>query len=260
MLFRTVHGPELALVCQYLALQERSVSREELRAQFLRIPHKGERASSLQHIDDALSFLDSAYLVQVGNDQQIRLAVEMDRPFSLLVLYQLRRLCKRELPSKHPLDPLYWHLLEACFILPGRLYVPDLHRRVNQEQQIIEQGGLSKEKVRAWQRVMTFLGVGQRVQGGFQCVYRPDLIKDILANWRDGRGYLQDFLENHMAIYLPFETAKGELSASLTSTMAFLAVNGDIELSMRHDSPAKAYGGDRRWRFLATKQEFIPHA
>lgn len=245
MLFRTVYGIELPLIYQSIA--DGAYSHDAVRKLHLASYGELERVSS-QSVDDAISFLESAYLVQ-GN-QSLTAATLGKRSFRLALFQNLCRISSAEIPPKHPLDSLFLTILDQLFIQPDQLYLRDLHSAVNQLTSVTEVGGLSKEKVRAWQRVLTAFGIGQRIQSGYQCVYSPQLIEEILKLWSRREGNLQAFLERHFSRYLPYLTQSGGISQAISVPLNYLANQGKITLEQRQDSPARSYFGEKRIKFI----------
>jgi hypothetical protein len=248
MLFRTVYGPELEAIYTYLAEANGSLSRQAIHQAFMPT-YQGERLASTQNIDDALSFLVAANLVEENGKFHITVDCS-DLPFRLLALRQLQRLTKGEIQAKHKVDPLYMLILDELFIKPDRLFVTDVHAEANQVREVKEVGGLSREKLQAWKRVMTFLGVGQRIGNGFQCAYVPDLLLSILDCWSEGNGLLQSFFETRLVNFLPFETLTGDLAQAVSQPLLYLAAQRKITLAPRQDSPSKSYFGEQRFRYI----------
>jgi hypothetical protein len=249
MLFRTVYGPELEAIYTYLATAGQPLSRENIHQAFMPTFRDG-RPASPQNVDDALSFLVAAHLIH--EDGSFCIPTDAGEcPFRLLVLRQLQYLTRGEIEARHPVDRLYILLLDELFIKPDRLFVADVHAEANKLRQVKEMGGLSKEKLQAWKRVMTFLGIGQRVDTGFQCAYTPDLLLAMLDSWSERTGLLQSFFESHLANFLPFETQTGALAQAVSLPVLYLAAQGELALSSRQDSPSKPYFGERRFRYIA---------
>lgn len=254
MLFRTVYGPELEAIHGYVAecnAEGTQPKREDIYNAFVVRRSDGELPST-QSIDDALVFLESAQMLEeVDGYRACTPAAEI--PFVIEVLRAMRRLERGEASPTHSLDPLYTLLLTELFIEPDRLFVADLHAEANQLQVVEESGGLSKEKIGAWKRVMTFLGVGRRLPSGFQCVYDPLLVRAILALWDRQEGTLQSFRENCFAPILPCIRADGGLAQAARSPLLYLMEQGEIDLFPLQDSPTRSYFGHRRYKGIAWK-------
>jgi hypothetical protein len=254
MLFRTVYGPELEAVYRYVP--ERNVEgiqpeREDVQAAFIARQPDGDLPST-QSIDDALAFLESALMLDEASGYCVS-AQASETSFAVQVLQGMRRLEMCESSPDHPLDPLYTLLLTELFIRPDRLFVADLHAEANQLRAAEEAGGLSKEKVGAWKRVMTFLGVGRRLPGGFQCAYSPSLVKSILAEWNRQEGTLQSFLEDCFALVLPYARVDGGMAQAVKAPLLHLIERGEVDLFSLQDSPTRSYFGRRRYKGIARK-------
>lgn len=245
MLFRTVSGIELPAV--YHAIEAGATSRELLRTQLLS-RYTDARVVSDQSIDDALSFLHSAHLIDEG--QLLRPIDLMERSFKLALLHNLHCLYLGVLLPRQPIDTLYWKILEEAFVKPNRLFVRDPHKTINKLSSVAELGGISVEKVRSWQRVMTFVGLGRRISRGFQCVYSLEITREILKAWKEQKGDLQSFLEQHVNQYLPCIASTGDIAQALAIPLSFLCEQGEIKLESRQDSPRKAYFGDLRIKYI----------
>ncbi len=249
MLFRTVYGPELESIYTFITQANPSPPRRIIQQAFLST-HRDTESTSTQGIDDALAFLLATQLVR--DDDGFRTTEPPDHlPFRLLVLRQLQRLSRHELEASHAVDPLYILILAELFIKPDRLFVADVHGEANKLLPVKEVGGLSKEKLQAWKRVMSYLGIGKRVGNGFQCAYEPSLLLDALDLWPDRVGPLQEFLEGHLTSFLPVVTRDGNLAQAVSQSLLRLAKQGEITLVSRQDSPVKPYFGDNRFRYVA---------
>ncbi len=208
-----------------------------------------ERPASAQNIDDALAFLAATSLIyENGNFFGASFASNLSP--DLLILRQMNRLARREIEAKHQLDPLYMMILDEVFIRPNRLFVDKMHIEVNKLRQVKAVGGLSREKVQAWNRVMAFLGVGKTVGSGFQCVYTPALLRTILHSWAEKSASLQSFFETHLAVFLPFETESKSVAHAVSEPLRYLAMRGEIALESRQDSPSRAYFGNQRFQYI----------
>lgn len=248
MLFRPVYGPELNAIWSYIA-QAAPVKRAQIYNTFLPT-RSDQKTPSKQNIDDALTFLQAAGLVHQDNSHFLASPRESEAPFRLLALARLQALAREERVPSHDTDVLYLQILDQLFIKPDRMYVANVHAEANSLRSITELGGLSQEKIRSWQRVMAFLGIGYRLSKGFQCVIRAELLLAVLRNWTQEAGFIQDFLEKHLVHYLPFQTETGDLASSLAQPLLELSSQGEVRLSARQDAPTKPYFGDRRLRYL----------
>lgn len=255
MLFRTVYGPELEAIYHYVVDCNAKGTRPaggDVQIAFIAHQPDGDLPSK-QSVDDALAFLESARMLEEMDGYHAREMASKAAPFAVQVLEAMRRLEKGAIPSIHAVDPLYTLLLTEVFIKPDRLFVTDLHGEANQLGAVQEAGGLSKEKIGAWKRVMTFLGVGRRLQGGFQCIYNPSLVRAILPHWNERQGTLQSFLEDCFARFLPYAKADGGLSQAVRAPLRYLAEHKVVDLFPLQDSPSRSYFGRCRYKGVAWK-------
>ncbi len=246
MLFRTVYGPELEAIYRFLAGEEIPLPRRTIRAAF--VPHSETAVPSTQNVDDALSFLQSARLVTEEDGCYRMAGAATPESFRITALRKLRSLELRRIDPLHPIDPLYMLILTELFIRPNRLFVADVHLEANNLRRVAEVGGLSREKLQSWKRVMEFLGLGRRMLDGFQCAVAPSLLLQILARRPRQGELLQHFFEEHLAFILPYRAAGGELAQAVQEPLQYLDANGLIALTARQDSPSKPYFGSRRAR------------
>jgi hypothetical protein len=252
MLFRTVYGPELEAIYRFIVREDGPCSRQAIRTAFT--PKYTEiKTVSYQNVDDALSFLESALLIEASEGDYKALDPIPNTSFRVKLLFQLRNLELGLIKSIHPLDPLYMLILTELFIHPDLLFITDIHREANQLRQVADAGGLSREKLQAWKRVMEFLGVGQRVLSGFRCAYSPSLFIEILNQWPKGKGTLQLFFEEFFDCILPFQRKNGDLAQATQVSLAYLNDQGLITLTPLQDSPTKPYFGERKLRYIARK-------
>ena len=211
MLFRPVYGPEIEVIYTFIKQNPTPVSRQVIYEACL--PQYGDkRILSSQSIDDALSFLLAAMLIEDRDGFRIRQSGVTEGSFRLTVIAQMQKLAQREVPPNHELDVQYFLLLQELFIKPDRLYVGDVHAEANKLRSVTELGGVSQEKIRSWKRVMAFLGIGRRVANGFQCVFDPSLLQEIIAAWQTREGFIQALLEGNFIEYLSFKTEADEVS------------------------------------------------
>lgn len=239
MLFRTVYGQELEVIYQVVRVSASGLHRQQIMSAFIPTSQQRTVETSPQNVEDALSFLISAYLLE-EQDGVIK-AVEIDLPFKLALLRNLRQLELGALAPKHPLDGLFMALLTDLFILPDMLFADNLHSQANSVANVKQQGGISKEKIQAWKRVMEYLGVGYRVQTGFMCVVHPTLIQKILTVMTGNSNTLQYFFEQVLARFLPYLNRSGDVGRAIRQPMIYLAQTGIISLTPLQDSPSKAY-------------------
>lgn len=247
MLFRTVYGTELAAIYTFIqqhTYEHGSISSSMIYDSFVASAY--ESLDEHHHIDDALSFLTSALLIQVEGNRVKSLGNVTN--FRLNLLENLRHLETGKVEPLHLLDPYYMYLLDEIFIKTGRQYVQDLHVEVNRLEPIQAVGGVSREKIHAWKRVMTSLGLGYRVFNGFLCVYSPDLLHSIIDIWVDESDTLQGFFDKHVEKYIPTLTRNGDLTPSLQSTLQHLSSEQVIDLYPLQDSPSRAFFDSRQYK------------
>ncbi len=253
MLFRPVFGPELEVVYALIAQSPKPVSRQELYRACLPY-YIDKRAVSPQSIDDALAFLVAAHMVQDWDGFCLKETETPEPSFRLNVLSHLQALAHRKTPPNHELDTLYLLLLQELFIEPDRLYISNVHAEANKLRLVSELGGVSQEKIRSWKRVMAFLGIGQRIGQGFQCVYSPALLQEILSTWNANEGFIQAFLESHFISYLPYQNQAGDLANAVAQPLWYLYQQGRILMRPYQDAPNKPYFGDQRLRYLVINE------
>lgn len=252
MLFRPVSGPELDVVYTFVAQNTEPVSRQAIYQACLPA-YKDKCAVSPQSIDDALSFLVAAFLLEDHDGFCLREPGRPTTSFQLTVIIRLQALAGRKITPNHELDSLYLLLLQELFIKPDQLYVSDVHTEANKLRPVAELGGLSQEKIRSWKRVMAYLGIGRRIGDGFQCVYSSTLLQEILSVWGRREGFIQDFLEEHLARYLPYQTQTGDLVHAVGQPLWYLHQQRNILMRPYQDAPNKLYFGEQRLRYLVYK-------
>jgi hypothetical protein len=232
MLFRTVYGPELEAIYRYVVKQNAQgiyPKRADVYAAF--IPRRvDDTFPPTQNVDDALAFLRSAWMVNNAEGGYHAREPMRGVSFAVQVLRALRCIEKGQVSPDHPVDPLYTLFLSELFIKPDRLFVQDVHAAANQLRSVQEVGGVSKEKIQTWKRVMEFLGVGRRIVGGFQCAYSPTFLEDCLGR------------------VLPYARTDGALSQAVSAPLIYLANQGLIEMFPLQDSPTRSYFGEHRYR------------
>jgi hypothetical protein len=250
MLFRTVYGPELEAIYRFIvAGQDLGRQRQDIYTAF--IPKRtDEIIPSTQSVDDALAFLKSARLIQETDG--FHAYQTPPEAFAVKLLRAMRKLEIGAEQPEHHIDPLYTLLLTELFIEPDRLFVKNLYAEANQLRQVREAGGLTKEKVQVWKRVMEFLGIGRRAFGGFLCAYMPDLMLAIINQWTEERGTLQSFFD-YLDQVLPCARSDGELARPVAASMLYLAEQGKIELFPLQDSPTRPYFGTLGYRWIARR-------
>ena len=251
MLFRLVYGPELEAIFKYIQKQNQQQvfpDKEEIYSAFVPSLSKDQPLVS-QNLEDALSFLSSAHLIVFENGWKI-ISQELSSviPFQLHVLMQLSRISHGQLDKIHILDPVYWMMISELFVIPDKTFINNLHQEANRLNFIRSNGGITKEKVQSWKRVMEYLGVGVRVQNGFLCTYSPRLISQILTLWNKDSGTLQEFIDDHFSRFLPISTHSGEIAKSASTPLLWLQQQGQLELFPLQDSPTRFYFSDKKIR------------
>jgi hypothetical protein len=252
MLFRPVYGPELEVIYSFIAQSQTPVSRQAIYQACLP-SYVDMRAVMTQSIDDALSFLVAALLVVDQGGFRLNESGERDASFRLTVIAHMQKLASGKAAPLHKLDALYFLLLQELFIKPDHLYISNVHAEANKLRPVAELGGISQEKIRSWKRVMTFLGLGQRLADGFQCVYTPGLLLEIIAAWPVKEGFIQDFLEGYLIHYLPCQTQAGDMPQAVEHPLQYLQSQQTVQLRAYQDASSKPYFGEQRWRYLVYK-------
>lgn len=253
MLFRPVYGPELEMIYSLIAYSKSRLLRKEIHEACLPEVTEGIKVSP-QGIDDGLIFLVSAGLIVDDGGFQLKETDVTNISFRLRLLNQMHRLANGQLSASHELDKVYWQLLDTLFVGPDRLFIADMHTAANSVRAVVEQGGVSQEKIRSWQRVMTFLGAGRRIAGGFQCTYDLTLVQEMVEAWPVAEGFIQDFLESHVAHYLPFQTQTGELPQALSFPLRQLNQQQNVSMRAYQDASTKLYFDQHRWRYMVRQE------
>ena len=254
MLFRTVYGIELETIYAYIfGCNKKNIqpSKIDLSRTFIPARQDGTYYSS-QNLDDAINFLKSAGLLIEQNGLFIA-EQQKSGPFPIVLLQALRNFELGYQPVNHPTDSIYLTLLTELYIKPNYIILPDLHAAANQLKVVQDIGGLGKEKLQAWTRVMEYLGIGRRMQGNFMCIYSPNLIVHLIKRWPNDTGTLQSFFEDYFHTLLPFSRSDGELSQSLIIPLKKLANRKIIELYQLQDSPTRPYFGHLKYKGITYK-------
>lgn len=243
MLFRTVYGAELPAIYAVIA-QAYTISKHTLYETMM-----GARwqSASTQAIDDALSFLQSAYLISLQGDTISLRPNRHELPFHFALFGRMVQLQNDEIPPHHHLDPYYFTLLDQLFILPDQLYIENLHDTINQLPFITNIGGMTEEKTRSWVRVLASLGLGNRLNRGFQVVYTPDILDTLLTFWSQDDGLLDQFIA-YATQYLPMLNKDRDIAQAIQIPLLHLQQNGIIDLIHQPDNPANAYFGTHRYQ------------
>ena len=107
MLFSTVYGPELQAIHSYVVdcnIQGFQPEREDIQGAFIARQSDGNLPST-QSVDDALAFLESARMLEVGDGYRACTRAD-EGPFAVQLLQKMRSLEKGEAAPDHPVDPL----------------------------------------------------------------------------------------------------------------------------------------------------------
>jgi len=231
MLFETVYGPELERtyrLIQRLTRQNKACTQAEV---YSRVVPNGQNGIT-KNAHDAITFLLSAKLLKNTNGTLTAVDTPLFRPG---LFGSLRRVQADD--ESHPLDRHFMGLIEELFIAPDRVFRVALHAAVNRRTEI----SISQEKVNAWMRVLEHLGLGRRAVGGFQCVYAPGLLREILSLHPSGTYELDTFLSKALAPYLPVHARHGDLATGVRVPLQSLVDAGDIKFLRYQDSPARRY-------------------
>lgn len=242
VLFRTVYGPELQAVYDFV----RKHGVVQLGLLFRWMVQQPVRGYEGTNLEEAISFLFDLGLLQRDHTRPDVLTAIPTRDLRLGILERLPVEGRPALRAQHPLDPWFRRLLAACFVLPNRPYVPRLHRTANELQL---PAPLSEEKVNAWRRVMEFLGCGFRVgDGGFVACYSTELIASLLSGWRT-EGPLEECLE-YLEQYVPARTSSGDMAESVAAPLRELERRGWVRMVPRADFAGRAFLADRRVKWI----------
>lgn len=255
MLFRTVYGPELEAIYEFIAQVNRdgkNPSRQDIHEALVPSQPDGDFCHT-QNVDDALAFLRSARMIQ--GEGAYLVTADGDGPFKIKLLRAIRRLELGQEAPEHLLDRLYMLILTELFISPNQLFMRDMHGAANRLRAISELGGISREKAQAWKRVMEYLGLGRRAFGGFLCVYSPRLIEEIVEQWPGERGTLQGFFEGYFDHILPYRRQDGDLADAVRLPLEHLARQGRLDFFSLQDSPSRPYFGEHRWKGIAKRSD-----
>lgn len=239
MLFKTVYGPELHTIFNFIATSG-PTEKDVLYDSFL--PVINGQLAPKTNLDDALSFLISANLV-FKNDFG-KYEVEPCKNFRLKLLANIRDIQLGKVPPRYPVDPWYLNLVDEIFVRPNRMLAFRLHQLTNATN-VSEV--LSEERVNAWRRVIEYLGVGSRMYSGFLCSYDPQLIWEIVSEWEQEEGALETLLEEQVGKYLPWKSKKGDISNALRIPLQILARENFIKLEKKQDSPYRGFLGGYKW-------------
>lgn len=243
MLFKTVYGPELQSITEFIA-KKSPVNKEKLYHTFIPLV-SGERGNTT-NLDDALSFLTSCHMIKRNNNGTYESNITTS-PFHIQFLASLRRIQQDQTCRMHPNDGWFFEIIDHLFIHPDEVIHFGLHKKINS---LLASEPFSEEKFNAWKRVLEFAGVGRRVYSGFLCTYHPDRVIEIIENWTEFEGPLQVFLEEHFNKFLPWQTKNGEMSRSLSIPLNHLHSQNIIRLSIKQDLPHRLYSGMQKSNWI----------
>lgn len=256
MLYRTVYGPELSAIYGMIIQRgDSGASRDEIERNFIPNVSPLESISS-QSLDDALAFLSAAHLIyQVSGLWKATDPAIDSTDFQLQTMFLLRQLQMGKLQCRHKADPTFMLLLEDLYAMPNKHIVHDLFVQSNRLEAVQAVGGLNREKLQGWRRVMCYLGLGIQLHGSF--LFAPDtqllmrLVK--LAGIREGS--LQDLVERHMCRFLPCIDSSGDLTSAVAHSFRHLHQVGYLALFTQQDTPSRPYMRERYRGFRVLNHE-----
>lgn len=243
MLFKTIYGPELKYIYEFIHTSG-PVEKDALYRSFLPIVN-GELGSRA-NLDDAVTFLAATGMI-TRTEFGKYVAKTPGNNFKLQLLLHLRSIQIGTQSPSHHMDPWYLGLIEKVFVFPNRLLTFRLHQMANS---IDAPEVFSEEKVNAWRRVMEYLGLGGRIASGFMSCYKPWLVREIIHLWEEDEGPVQLLLEEHLSDFLPWQSEGGDVSQTLRIPLLILAKEGLISLEQKQDLPYKSYLGDMSVKWI----------
>ena len=243
MLFKTIYGPELESIFNFIS-KHGPVKRELLYRAYL--PVVQGSLGNKTNLDDAITFLISSNLVQKDISETLQVKAKGEK-FKLLLLTNLRQIQEERSEAKSIMDAWFLNLLEILFIKPNQLVLFKLHQRFNDcgAPEII-----SEEKVNAWRRFMEYMGAGRRVFSGFYSLYSPGLLLELIKSWPEKEGPIQLFFEEQMGKYIPWQTSEGDAASAVTTGLTYLENNKLLTLTPRQDLPYRSYLGSRKIKWI----------
>lgn len=246
MLYRTVYGPELAAIWGMIAQRgQLGVTRDEVYETF--IPGYSPHTHVVtQTVDDALAFLSAAHLAYCSNGMWLVESPPIPTAdFRIRVLFQLRQVQAGTLPARHQADPTYTLLLEELFVKPRLHMVHDMMVQANRLDAVQLVGGLNREKLQGWRRVMCYLGLGVQVNGEFLFAPDADLVLSLICLAGQQQGSLQELVEGHLSKFIPCSDSTGDLTPAIEQCFESLQKAGYLELFTQQDAPSRPFGPAR---------------
>lgn len=245
LLFKTVYGAEIESIYFWLA-KYGPAEKKDLILSYSSISEGAQ--SSPATIDDTILFLLGAGIVGLNNNLYY---VNVEKQDSLSFKVELLKYLRSVSNERSELDSYFIGLIDILYVKPDVLFCNRLHRVINSLDLPMP---CSEEKVNAWKRVLEYLGLGFRGYGGLTVYYEPKLLMKIINKWGHSEGPLQDFLEEHLDLYLPWVNSQGDIANAVKLPLQHLENVGVIELSSKQDLPNKNYLGKRRIKWLARKE------
>lgn len=243
MLFKTVYGPELESIFEFLSFN--GAYEKEALYRFY-VPINEGQPGKEANMDDAIAFLLTAGVIERDETGKYR-AMPKQTSFRLFLLRNLRDIQLNRKEVNNRLDPWYLKLVDEEFVRSDRRIIFGLHQHFNA---LGPPEVMSEEKINAWKRVMEFIGIGTRLFGGFFCVYALDLVEELVEAWEEQQSSLQSFLEDGVAKYLPWQNQYEDIADALWLPLTELERQGLIKLEQRQDLPHRAYGGNRQVKWI----------
>lgn len=246
MLYRAVFGPELAAIFDMIVQRGHlGVTRGEVYETF--IPGYSLQAHvATQTVDDALAFLSAAHLAYCNNGMWLFESLPIPTSdFRIRTLFQLRQIQAGELPARHQADPTYMLLLEELFVKPRLHMVHDMMVQANRLDAVQLVGGLNREKLQGWRRVMCYLGMGVQVNGEFLFAPDADLVLQLICLAGQQQGSLQELVEGHLSKFVPCSDSTGDLAPAIEQCFESLQKAGCLKLFTQQDAPSRPFGSAR---------------
>lgn len=137
------------------------------------------------------------------------------------------------------------------FVKPNTLFIHDLHFETNNRFKSIS---ISQEKINAWKRIMEYLGLGYRYNGGFYALPQYKLIKHLINYIGDWEGPLHLFFEDKIHPIIPC-VYKGNVYNGVIYSILNLNDSHKIQLTRKQDLPFQAYGEKKEWNWITVRSE-----